>query len=336
VITLYQGAQAGGPRRSGEHPEGQVDVAVSVPGAVLLLAAYEPVEWRIRATQPVRQVIAIGYHPQRVSFSGPGQPVIATPGRRELPADAGLDAISHLGRWTGDRNQLVDAADLARGVTGQPPASFQAPRGDERSFEIGSATAAFRLPPATSPREARGPVRLRASFPEDAQGTVLRRGRAGAYTDAWADRAFSAGRGYFEATLRVTGSLAAHTHANVGLCVARQDGIERSREGARALRHGEQRLYEDGDVFGLAVDFDRRRLYVRVNGRWLQGAPGSDGGIPLEQDKEYRPCAFAAGTTTGDVRDRARAQSDSTWEFNFGGAPFRAAPPPGHAPLAGR
>src|SRR5690606_33223427 len=152
--------------------------------------------------------------------------------------------------------------------------------------------------------DATGPVRLNASFEQDVQGTTLRRGMAGAHTDAWSDRAFSAGRGYFEATLRVTGSLAAHTHAHVGLCEAREERIEHSADRARVLRHGEQRLYQDGDVFGLAADFERGRLYVRVNGRWLQGEPGSAGGIPLEKDKAYRACAFAAGTTTGEVQER--------------------------------
>lgn len=335
VLTMYEGAYADGPRRAREHPEGRVDLAVSVPDAVLLLAAHEPVEWRITATRPVRQVIAIGYYPQRVTFGGPGQPAIATPGWREVIAATGLQGIPFASRWTGDRNQLVDVAQLAQALTGQGPASFQAPQGKDRNFVVDAGTVAFQLPRAQAPQDATGPVRLNASFEQDVQGTTLRRGMAGAHTDAWSDRAFSAGRGYFEATLRVTGSLAAHTHANVGLCEAREERIEHSADRARVLRHGEQRLYQDGDVFGLAADFERGRLYVRVNGRWLQGEPGSAGGIPLEKDKAYRACAFAAGTTTGEVRERGRPRSDSTWELNFGGRPFQAAPPKGFVPLQG-
>lgn len=54
VVSVYQGVLPGGKERGfDQHPEGVVNLTISEPDAVLLLFAYEPVEWHIKATNGV-------------------------------------------------------------------------------------------------------------------------------------------------------------------------------------------------------------------------------------------------------------------------------------------
>jgi hypothetical protein len=91
----------------------------------------------------------------------------------------------------------------------------------------------------------------------------------------------------------------------------------------------------DGDIFGIAADFEQQRLYYHVNGAWGTGAPGSKNGMPLVQGKEYRACLWSAGTVSGEVQ-RGVARSDTTWEVNFGERPFSEAIPSGYVPFQGK
>lgn len=313
---------------------GVVHVQVEEPGSVIVLWAYETVEWRVHAPKGLKQVVVLGYEPQRVTYDGPGKPPVVAMPREEIAR--ALESFEWLiFPHSLDRNEKADIARVTRALTGKAPDTFQKPA-QQGSTVVGAATPKFAIPPAVAVKDVRGPIALKASSPEITEGTVLRRGPSGAYTEAWTDKTFSAGQGYFEGTMRVTGSLTAHTYANVGVCVAKSGYIESSPT-ARTLPlgHGQQQLYKNGDVFGVAVDFDRQRVHYRVNGQWLDGAPGGDGGRKLEADKEYRACAMASGTVTGEVK-KGVPQSDTTWDLNFGGQPFKHPPPAGFLPLAGR
>ena len=335
VVSIYQGFLPGGEKRGfGQHPEGVVQLTVSEPDAVLLLFAYEPVEWRIKAAKGValKRVIATGYYEQRVTFEGGGKPqVVATRDRGTLQ-QLGVELSN--GFPTGhDANDLVDIAAISRALTGAVPRSYQG-RYDitAAGIAIGPQTPHFTLPERQAPHSATA-VKL---VGDAVEGNRLLRGTAGAYTDAWSNQAYSAGKVYFEGRMRVTGALAAHTHANIGVCLARGEGVESSTPGeTMIIRHGEQKLYKDGDIVGIAADFEQQRLYCRVNGAWVTGAPGSGNGMPLAKGKEYRACLWSAGTVSGEVK-RGIARSDTTWEVNFGDQPFSQAIPPGYVSFQGK
>jgi hypothetical protein len=150
----------------------------------------------------------------------------------------------------------------------------------------------------------------------------------------WTELVYSAGKAFFEGTMRVIGSLVAHDHANIGLCFATEKGVDmsRNREGM-AIAHGEQRLYKDGDVIGIAADFDNQMMHVHVNGKWQTGAPGSGSGRRLQKGVEYRACFLAAGTTSSGVA-RGEKQSDTSWDINFGERKFMVSPA-GYRPYRG-
>jgi hypothetical protein len=336
VISIYQGSLPEGETRDfRQHPEGVVNLAVSEPNAVLLLFAYEPVEWHIKATNGItlKQVIAIGYYEQRVTFDGGGKPQVVTSRDRGILRRSGVDLRNGFPTRR-DANDLVDIAAVSRALTGALPCSYQGK--DDISatgFTIGPQTQRFALPVRKTPDSGGNTVRL---LGEAVEGTRLLRGAGGARTNAWSDRIYSGGKIYYEGKMRVTGSLTAHTHANIGLCLARGETIEASLPGgALVIHHDEQKLYKDGDIFGIAADLDQQRLYYHVNGVWATGTPGSGNGIPLVEGKEYRACLFASGTASSKVQ-RGVARSDTTWEVNFGERPFSKTIPSGYVPFQGK
>jgi len=339
VVSIYQASLRGGEQRGfQQHPEGVVNLDVNEPDAVLLLFAYEPVEWHISAAKGIalKRVIATGYHEQRVTFAGGGKPQVVTAGGGEILRQSGVNLRN--GFPTGrDANDLIDIAAISHALTGALPRSFQGGyEASATSFVIGPQSPRFTLPARQAPDSGGNTVTLRSAFGEAVKGSLLLRGPAGAYTDAWSDRAYSAGRVYYEGWMRVTGALAAHIHANIGLCLVRGNTIETSVPGGTTvIHHGEQKLYKDGDVFGIAADFEQQRLYYHVNGAWVTGVPGSGSGIPLEKGKEYRACLFAASTTSSELQ-RGGARSDTTWETNFGDRPFSKTIPSGYVPFQGK
>lgn len=338
VISIYQAPLPGGAQRGfQQHPEGVVKLSVSDPDAILLLFSYEPVEWHITVLGGIslKRVIATGYHDQRVTFAGGGKPQVVVTRPTELLRQAGLNLQNGF-PTKHDPNDLVDIASISRALTGSLPQSFQGTyEAPAAGLTIGPNTSRFALPARQQPDSASTPVILRSAFGEAVQGNRLARGSAGAYTDAWSNHAYSAGKIYFEGKMRVTGALAGHTHANIGLCLARGNTIESSTEKTTAIRHGEQKLYTDGDTFGIAADLDQQRMYFHVNGTWVTGQPGSNNAFPLGQNKEYRACFFAAGTTSGEVKE-GKPRSDTTWEVNFGDQPFAKAIPAGYMPFQGK
>ena len=347
VVSIYRGMDRPGtpqPKLGDPSPdpplEGVMNVTVSVPEALVLLFAYEPVEWRVKVTAggATPRIIAIGAHKQRITLTGLGRASTSTLDMDQLWQRAG--EVPSIPSYNGGRNDMVLIGEISRLITGQSPASFQTQPADHRQpklieFNISPQTARFEFPAARSPQGNGSPIVLRSSSREEVRDYVLYRGASGAYTNAWTDRAFSSGKGYYEATMRVTGSLNAHTHSNAGLCLAKETYTESDpRTRAVVMRSGQEKLHKDGDLFGIAIDFDKQRMYFRVNGSWVDGEPGSEGGIRLQKDKEYRACAFASGTVTGEVK-KGKPQSDTYWEMNFGQKPFKHQPPAGYLPLGG-
>ena len=314
-----------------------VKLAVAEPDAVLLLFAYEPVEWHITAPAGIalKRVVVAGHHDQRVTFAGGGKPQVVVSRRSELLRQVGISQPNGVPTKS-DANDLVDVAAISQALTGAQPRSFQGIyEAPASGFSIDPKTPRFALPARQMPASSGTPVSLRSAFGDSAQGNRLLRGPAGAYTDAWSDRAYSAGKVYFEGKMRVTGALAGHTHANIGLCLARGETIESSSGKTTLIGHGQQKLYSDGDLFGIAADMEQQRLYFHVNGTWITGKPDSNNGLPLEKNKQYRACLFAAGTTSGEVKE-GKPRSDTTWEVNFGEQPFAKPMPAGYQAFQGK
>lgn len=329
VISIYEASlPAGGERQGGNHPDGIASVVVSDPDATLLLLAYEPVEWRVRATGGVEieRIVAIGYYEPRVKLTGGGKPDVIAGKRTRLLKSIDVDGRNGFPTQSG-ANNLVDVGKITRALTGTLPRSYQGSyKAPEDGFTVGKQTPVFEMPEPLAPGATIGLVQLKG---EAVQGDLALRGpRNGAM--AFADRAYSAGKVYFEGTMRVTGSVAAHGRANIGLCRTLGAHIESFSPGnVDAIRPNEQRLHGDGDVFGIAVDFDRSRLFTRVNGAWTDGAPGSNGGLALESEKAYRACFQAFGIPE-DERPPGTESSETTWQVNFGGRPFAHPLPPGY------
>lgn len=339
VISIYQAARAKGvPVGMQDHPEGRVTINVSEDNSILLLLAYEPIEWHIETPNGVdiKKVVALGYYEPRVTFSGGGKPEVHVSKRQDILQKMRIPLSNGFPTGT-EANNLVDIATASRALTGALPKTFQAKyEAPAAGFSINNQTPNFALPAPQTATPNGPPVNLQSAFQEAVQGNRLLRGSSGAYTDAWSNRIYSAGKLYYEGTMKVTGSLSAHTHANIGLCLVRGNTIDvpSMPGGLTVIRHGEQKLYKDGDVFGIAADFDQGKLYFRVNGQWLSGTPESGNGFPLVKDKQYRACILAAGTVTGEVK-RGIPQSDTGWDMNFGETKFQSPIPNGYTAFRG-
>jgi hypothetical protein len=329
VISIYEAPLPGGGARSGgDHPDGVASVVVSDPDATLLLLSYEPIEWRIRATRGVEigRIVAIGNYEPRVKLTGGGKPDVIAGTRSRLLKSTDIDERNGFPTQSGSNN-LVDIGKITRALTGTLPRSYQGIyKAPEDGFNVGEQTPVFELPQALAPGTVNGVVELKG---ETVHGDLVLRG-SGNGAMAFADRAYSAGKVYFEGTMRVTGSVAAHGRANIGLCLIRGAGIDQFSPGnVEAIGSNEQRLHSDGDVFGMAVDFDHSRLFTRVNGVWTDGEPGSGGGLAFASEKAYRACFQAFGVTESEL-PQGTASSETTWQVNFGGRPFESPMPPGY------
>ena len=78
---------------------------------------------------------------------------------------------------------------------------------------------------------------------------------------------------------------------------------------------------------GIALDLEAGKLYVRKDGIWVHGAPGSSGGVDLSPGRPYRcgletTVALAAMITNGSLR------------LNFGQEKFDYAMPDGYRPFS--
>lgn len=341
VVSIYEAPLPGGAKRGfQQHPEGSVSITVSTNNATLLLFSYEPVEWKINAAKDVKlkRVVATGHYDQRIVFNGGGTPEVSATKMSTLADQSGIDPRSMSVPRKADVNGMNAVAALTQALTGALPASFQtAYTAPEAGFAIDDRTPKFALPAPRAPGATPIAVNLQGMWSDGKfiNGYTVQRGSAGAYNEYWTDRAYSAGKAYFEGKLRVTGSLAAHTYANIGLCMATEKGVDMSdQKGVLALGHSEQRLYKDNDLFGVAADYDNQVVYYRVNGKWITGEPGSGSGRRLRKGMEYRACVLTSGTTSGDV-ERGKIRSDSTWEVNFGTKAFADPIPAGYRPYQG-
>ncbi|MDP1634840.1 MAG: hypothetical protein Q8L69_09175, partial [Gallionellaceae bacterium] len=161
VVSIYQAHfPKDMPRKFQEHPEGIVNLKVSTDDAVLLLLAYEPIEWHIEATRGIelKQVIAIGYHEPRVTFSGGGKPKVHVTKKTDIMQRMGIN-LSNGFPTRSEANDLINIATATRALTDAEPATFQAINEAPASgFSIGAQTPAFVLPQPQKPGPTGTPI----------------------------------------------------------------------------------------------------------------------------------------------------------------------------------
>lgn len=327
AISVYQGkTMLGSGRDDQRHAEGAVEVQVSSRGKdiLLVLAAYEPVEWRITVDggASLQQVLAIGFHPQRVTIRGSSGTQIASR-RNDIWASVGVRPDGSF-PYRNDGNAGREANDLVIALTGKSPSTFQASYTGER-FSVSNVTPRFAMPAQAAPGTMGGePIGLRrGGMDQNNRGLLVQHEGYGAFTEAWATRGFSAGKLYFEGRMIVAERKHSRPHANMGLAETTSDGgIDHSPDRAMsAIRFGEQVLYKDGDVFGYAADLAAGMAYVHVNGQWITGPPGSGRGLQLKKNREYAALFLATGGPGG-----------TSWQANLGRSAFKFAPPEGYEP----
>ena len=133
--------------------------------------------------------------------------------------------------------------------------------------------------------------------------------------------------------MTVEGGGPAHPHANIGVAeLNSQHRMDGSPDAATpAIAHGEQIAYKSGDVFGIAVDYDAGVMYVRVNGQWITGEPGSGRGKRFRVGRERAAYLFA----TGGGRGGGERTGSVSWRANFGASRFSQPLPKGYASYDG-
>jgi hypothetical protein len=330
VVSVTEGSlPAGETRGFQEVREGVVNVVVgrTARPALLFLFSHQPVDWRVSVQGgSLARVVAAGDHEPRVTVTGARGVPVTTHKSTELFKEIGVD-LSNGFPHEAEGNKALDLAEIMLGITGKVPVSFQADRGDPRNFRIDANSPAVKLPQAKSATGSVGPVVLRGPWKEATTDLTVRYGGAGAYSQAWASRAYSAGKVYFEATIGVQGGGAAKPHANLGVAEVDARGQMDSSIHAQtpAIEHGEQAGYRDQDVFGIAVDYDTGTMHVRVNGRWLTGQPANGPGKRFKVGRERAAYVMATGGGNGGDREAGAV----SWRVNFGASRFRDPLPAG-------
>src|SRR5262249_14098699 len=90
-----------------------------------------------------------------------------------------------------------------------------------------------------------------------------------------------------------------------------------------AIRWGEAKRYQNGDVFMFALDASRGQLAYGVNGRWLNGDPQASSGDPVPRSGTgYVPFVGVSGAHGAPEGDR--------WIANFGATRFKYPVPDGY------
>jgi hypothetical protein len=309
LVSVYQG-DAG---------RAHVIVGKTAGRVLLMLFAFSPVEWTIVAESGHRlsRIVIIGLQEARFSLKG-ASGIETTIAGAEIMNAPGLDWVDGTFPHEPRGNGAIEAAEIVEVLTGKKPTTFQGGYTALGAYNVSSSTpplvlpearAVSALPPETVPLVMEAPYR--------AEGLYVRYREVGAYTSAWSSRRLIAGKAYFEAVLDVAGQGGAGRYTNIGIGAAQPGGAleENPRALVPMINEGEELLYRNGDVFGVAVDLDSGRACHRVNEKWITGEPGSGSGIKFRPGRQ-RLAYFQATNGAG-------------WTVNFGATPFRGARPAG-------
>ncbi len=158
----------------------------------------------------------------------------------------------------------------------------------------------------------------------------------GASSTVMANKSVSTGKHYWELTLSVSpGHDHPDTWTNAGVTAQETPALQSVQvrssiptngvadsSSASVIKWGQKQNFKNGDVFMFALDADSGNLYFGVNGRWLNGEPGGQGGASLKRGVS----GFSPFVTVSASSNKSSPEGDR-WIANFGGARFKYALP---------
>lgn len=160
---------------------------------------------------------------------------------------------------------------------------------------------------------------------------------AGYYSTAYASRAHSVGKWYFEAKLRLRkGAERPHKRTNLGILSTQLNSQTLMQGPGRypakiyhnaayhILTWPQWQSVQDGDVFGIAIDLENNKLFVHKNGEWPRGSPDQGNGLKILPGRTW-----IATLDIGEARDSVAHDQDA-WMVNFGAQPVDYPLPPGY------
>lgn len=164
------------------------------------------------------------------------------------------------------------------------------------------------------------------------QGLTVTYCCAGASSTSFASKTVTTGRYYaeFAFTARPL-ALEGDTWTTIGVLPG--DGKEQkaaspAAQGIPTMAFKRGNEIAHNDVIGIAIDLDRGRLYFSRNGVWMNGAPGSEGGLSIARGQPHTIAAVLSASSSSIGTDR--------WTANFGKTRFRYGLPRGYQSYDGR
>ena len=165
------------------------------------------------------------------------------------------------------------------------------------------------------------------------QGLTVTYCCAGAFSTTLASLGVKSGKVYAEFAFAARPlALNGDTWTTIGVTSAALNNQENSY--ARAMPGSPTMGFQQGsdiahnDVIGIAIDMDAGQLYFSRNGSWLNGQPGSGGGVALTRGQTYFITALLSASSSSSGTDN--------WTANFGKTQFRYAIPRGFKSYDGR
>ncbi len=147
--------------------------------------------------------------------------------------------------------------------------------------------------------------------------------KAGAATPWTLSKNYSSGRYYFEAHGKTTKLFSFNAHTNITLTNdAHNDHF--GDFGIKLIEHGEHALRKKDDIFGVAIDYDKGRLYYHINGVWISGKPDTNLGLRFQRKTMQYPVFVATGNRKG--------RKGVYWRVNLGRKGFKYDVPVGFKP----
>lgn len=256
--------------------------------------------------------------PASFERDGVGGPQAAAPAAPAAPADArGPTAAPPPPPATGTDSLPAMPATPALPAPAHAAAAARPPANSKQSYSAVSWMAAPMVPIVIS-----------------GSGLIAGAGGTGGTHTAVASRGVAEGRHYLELTLSIPpGEGGPSTWGGVG--VVPMSSLQHGRvfmpmiTNGLAVSVGKRggRPFRDGDTVMLAIDLNEKLAFWGVNGEWMNGAPGAQGGQALPGGASEQWTAFA--NMTASDRNRPQPEGGERWVANFGASAFKFALPAG-------
>lgn len=167
---------------------------------------------------------------------------------------------------------------------------------------------------------------IESKFPWPQSNESLSRGQGRPLYDIHGSPARRQGKWYFEAKFKIA-DMAQSVDAAIFVGVLNTSGgnsgtLIKVRPDVQGLGIS---LYPADIVIGIAVDLDNGKLYIRENGEWREGVPGSSGGLDLKLGRDYHPVISSSVRLNSFLEQKLL-------EINFGESGFSYSLPDGYSP----